>query len=133
LMTRKKSLTLKKVVVKVMVATMMTMIAMGTMETTMMVATRMVLVMLEHMVLGLAMLEHMALEVEHMMLEHIHVSKDSSYGVPHSQRYHSVCRTVDDGNHSSISSSYVTPGFRRQTECEPCTCQDQQFTYTTVT
>jgi hypothetical protein len=24
----------------------------------------------------------------------------------------------------SISSS-VTPGFRRQTECEPCTCQDQ--------
>ena len=27
----------------------------------------------------------------------------------------------------------VTPVFRRQTECEPCTCQDQQFTYTTVT
>jgi hypothetical protein len=27
----------------------------------------------------------------------------------------------------------VTPGFWRQTECEPCTCQDQQFTYTTVT
>jgi hypothetical protein len=27
----------------------------------------------------------------------------------------------------------VTPGFGRQTECEPCTCQDQQFTYTTVT
>jgi hypothetical protein len=27
----------------------------------------------------------------------------------------------------------VTPGFRRQTECEPYTCQDQQFTYTTVT
>jgi hypothetical protein len=27
----------------------------------------------------------------------------------------------------------VTPGFRRQTECEPCTCQDQQFTYTKVT
>jgi hypothetical protein len=27
----------------------------------------------------------------------------------------------------------VTPGFRRQTKCEPCTCQDQQFTYTTVT
>ena len=23
----------------------------------------------------------------------------------------------------------VTPGFRRQTECEPCTCHDQQFTY----
>jgi hypothetical protein len=27
----------------------------------------------------------------------------------------------------------VTPGFRRQTECEPCTCQDQQITYTAVT
>jgi hypothetical protein len=30
-------------------------------------------------------------------------------------------------------SSAVTPGFRRQTECEPCTCQDQLFTYTAVT
>jgi hypothetical protein len=29
--------------------------------------------------------------------------------------------------------SVVTPGFRRQTECEPCTCQDQLFTYTAVT
>jgi hypothetical protein len=29
--------------------------------------------------------------------------------------------------------SDVTPGFRRQTECEPCTCQDQLFTYTAVT
>jgi hypothetical protein len=27
----------------------------------------------------------------------------------------------------------VTPGFRRQTECEPCTCQDQKFTYTAIT
>jgi hypothetical protein len=27
----------------------------------------------------------------------------------------------------------VTPDFRRQTESEPCTCQDQQFTYTAVT
>jgi hypothetical protein len=27
----------------------------------------------------------------------------------------------------------VTPDFRRQTECEPCMCQDQQFMYTTVT
>jgi hypothetical protein len=27
----------------------------------------------------------------------------------------------------------VTLGFRRQTECEPCTCQDQQFTYIAVT
>jgi hypothetical protein len=28
---------------------------------------------------------------------------------------------------------HVTPGSRRQTECEPCTCQDQLFTYTAVT
>jgi hypothetical protein len=27
----------------------------------------------------------------------------------------------------------VRPSFRRQTECKPCTCQDQQFTYTSVT
>jgi hypothetical protein len=35
----------------------------------------------------------------------------------------------------SLDGSYdiVTPGFRRQTECEPCTCQDQLFTYTAVT
>jgi hypothetical protein len=32
-----------------------------------------------------------------------------------------------------LETADVTPGFRRQTECEPCTCQDQQFTYTTVT
>jgi hypothetical protein len=32
-----------------------------------------------------------------------------------------------------VASLGVTPGFRRQTECEPCTCQDQQFTYTIVT
>jgi hypothetical protein len=28
---------------------------------------------------------------------------------------------------------FVTPGFRRQTECKPCTCQDQLFTYRAVT
>jgi hypothetical protein len=27
----------------------------------------------------------------------------------------------------------VTPGFGRQTECEPCTCQDQKLTYTSIT
>jgi hypothetical protein len=27
----------------------------------------------------------------------------------------------------------ITPGFGRQTECEPCTCQDKKFTYTTIT
>jgi hypothetical protein len=37
------------------------------------------------------------------------------------------------GVHRTVRCTRVTPGFRRQTECEPCTCQDQQFTYTTVT
>jgi hypothetical protein len=32
-----------------------------------------------------------------------------------------------------IVDTCFTPGFRRQTECEPCTCQDQLFTYTAVT
>jgi hypothetical protein len=27
----------------------------------------------------------------------------------------------------------VTPNFSRQTECEPCTCQDHKFTYTPIT
>jgi hypothetical protein len=27
----------------------------------------------------------------------------------------------------------VTLSFGRQTECEPCTCQDQNLTYTTIT
>jgi hypothetical protein len=27
----------------------------------------------------------------------------------------------------------VTLGFGRQIECEPCTCQDQKFTYTVIT
>jgi hypothetical protein len=41
-----------------------------------------------------------------------------------------------DGGHGGRRpgrSTVVTPGFRRPTECEPCTCQDQQFTYTAVT
>jgi hypothetical protein len=43
-----------------------------------------------------------------------------------------VChRTVRCSTHKQ--SAGVTPDFRRQTECEPCTCQDQQFTYTAVT
>jgi hypothetical protein len=37
-------------------------------------------------------------------------------------------RTLIEGEMKII----VTPGFRRQTECEPCTCQDQLFTYTAV-
>jgi hypothetical protein len=27
----------------------------------------------------------------------------------------------------------VTPSFRRKTECELCTCQDQKLTYTVIT
>jgi hypothetical protein len=36
-------------------------------------------------------------------------------------------------NTACYSINRVTSGFRRQTECEPCTSQDQQFTYTAVT
>jgi hypothetical protein len=27
----------------------------------------------------------------------------------------------------------LAPGFGRQTECEPCTCQDHKLTYTAIT
>ena len=40
------------------------------------------------------------------------------------------------GDHMDYSSKGrigVTPGFGRQTECEPCTCQDQKLTYTAIT
>jgi hypothetical protein len=39
----------------------------------------------------------------------------------------------DDLDQEIQNLEIVTPGFRRQTECEPCTCQDQLFTYTAVT
>jgi hypothetical protein len=29
--------------------------------------------------------------------------------------------------------AYLTLSFGRQTKCEPCTCQDQKFTYTSIT
>jgi hypothetical protein len=54
-------------------------------------------------------------------------------------QYYSLFSGVADGldlkyyPRRSTGSAGVTPGFRRQTKCEPCTCQDQQFTYTTVT
>jgi hypothetical protein len=34
---------------------------------------------------------------------------------------------------ASLRFMFVTPSVRKETECEPCTLQDQQFTYTTVT
>ena len=43
------------------------------------------------------------------------------------------CLFTDVGVTVFRRSDDVTPGFRRQTECEPCKCQDQQFTYTAVT
>jgi hypothetical protein len=42
-------------------------------------------------------------------------------------------RDQDEHKKNKLWRKNVTPGFRRQTECEPCTCQDQQFTYTSVT
>jgi hypothetical protein len=43
------------------------------------------------------------------------------------------CQAILALNAPAIQSVGVTPGFRRQTECEPCTCQDRLFTYTAVT
>jgi hypothetical protein len=40
---------------------------------------------------------------------------------------------LDPNGMESTTTPTVTPGFRRQTECKPCTCQDQQFTYIAVT
>jgi hypothetical protein len=42
-------------------------------------------------------------------------------------------RSQSSGQRAPDCPVCVTLGFRRQTECEPCTCQDQQFTYTAVT
>jgi hypothetical protein len=44
-----------------------------------------------------------------------------------------LSRYAPEDVNTDAKRQYVTPGFRRQTECEPCTCQDQQFTYTAVT
>jgi hypothetical protein len=50
----------------------------------------------------------------------------------HRRRIHLLHRR-DPESPSPPQRRHVTPGFRRQTECEPCMCQDQQFTYTAVT
>jgi hypothetical protein len=57
-----------------------------------------------------------------------HCPKDP-FGLPR------IDQVVDSTAGCSVLSflDCVTPGFRRQTECEPCTCQDQLFTYTAVT
>jgi hypothetical protein len=36
------------------------------------------------------------------------------------------------GHNCLMAKDDVTPGFGRQTECEPCTCQDKKLTYTAV-
>ena len=50
-----------------------------------------------------------------------------------SRDIHQPSIKTDDTPEPGEASAHVTLGFRRQTECEPCTCQDQQFTYTAVT
>jgi hypothetical protein len=37
------------------------------------------------------------------------------------------------GSGAALANPVSHPVFRRQTECEPCTRQDQLFTYTAVT
>jgi hypothetical protein len=54
---------------------------------------------------------------------------EKCWGIIHSFDEFSIRHIFRIENHRAN----VTPGFRRQTECEPCTCQDQLFTYTAVT
>jgi hypothetical protein len=44
-------------------------------------------------------------------------------------------RSEDTCLHQSAAAQglLVTPGFGRQTECEPCMCEDQKLTYATIT
>jgi hypothetical protein len=43
-------------------------------------------------------------------------------------------RNFDSSFNINIRYGYtVTPGFGRQTECEPCTWQDHKLTYTAIT
>jgi hypothetical protein len=46
-----------------------------------------------------------------------------------------ICISADqwDRTTPAVGTSAVTPGFGRQTECEPCTCQDQKLTCTAIT
>jgi hypothetical protein len=53
--------------------------------------------------------------------------------VLHLKTKHFLRDHYEKGNIDCCHVETVTPGFRRQTECEPCTCQDQLFTYTAVT
>jgi hypothetical protein len=111
LMMRKKSLTLKKAIVKMMVATMV-MVAMGMMEMTVMVAMGMVEEMLEHIMLRVAMLEHMALE--HMVLENmgLGVAMPPKIQIMEHLIHNDVirfCGPVNDGSHNLASSSYNYP------------------------
>jgi hypothetical protein len=58
------------------------------------------------------------------------VDRSNLYHLPHREGARRASATSAIGRGRGWS---VTPGFRRQIECEPCTCQDQQFTYTAVT
>jgi hypothetical protein len=62
-----------------------------------------------------------SLEVDHPLDLHLHLKPDPRLELVEMLGWKIMVDLV------------VTPGFRRQTECEPCTCQDQQFTYTSVT
>jgi hypothetical protein len=60
-------------------------------------------------------------------IEELNTCKSSTSTVEHV----SICTRCRYINVDAIDD--VTPGFGRQTECEPCTCQDQKLTYTTIT
>jgi serine phosphatase RsbU (regulator of sigma subunit) len=60
-------------------------------------------------------------------IDGLNVCKPSTSSVEHV----TICTRCRDINVKAIDD--VTLGFRRQTECEPCTCQDQKLTYTAIT
>jgi hypothetical protein len=58
---------------------------------------------------------------------------DRDHGIPAWSQATRIESATASTSGTTRGRSSVTPSFRRQTECEPCTCQDQLFTYTAVT
>jgi hypothetical protein len=70
--------------------------------------------------------------------ESIMAMMDSSFAKSTSDRnqvlgYMFIIRDRAGDLHGKRVSVLSHPVLKRQTECEPCTCQDQLFTYTAVT
>jgi hypothetical protein len=73
---------------------------------------------------------------EHTKKELITREKPGSSGKKNEEKTLSkevVYKLKENKDEFAGSIKSVTPGFRRQTECEPCTCQDQKLMYTVIT